>query len=141
MFTLLLGGIALATATSYPSADVGVLVASIPIAVIGSFNVENLKIPIELFKELQARYKKLYVIDILIDKDETYQFIVCRPKRDLLSALAKYKDNIDKANELIIKNMVVGGDIEALDDGIVYARLMKDIAKIIEQGQSFLSKA
>lgn len=123
--------------------DFGALIVAAPIAVasIGTFNADNLKIPLAEFEQLKAKHGKLYVIDIQIDEDEKYQYIVCRPTRNLLSAIAKYKDDLDKANDLILKNMVVAGDMEALEDGIVFARLMKDTAKIIQQGTSFLFKA
>lgn len=117
------------------------IAAPLAAVAIGTLNVENLKIPIAEFEQLKTKYGKLYVIDIKLDEDEIYQFVVRRPTRDLLSALAKHKDDIDKANDLIIKNMVVAGDKNALDDGLVYARLMKETSKIIEQGSSFLSKA
>lgn len=141
--SLIICGIAVAGYVSTETVELGVLVAAAPMAAvaIGNFNADNLKIPLAEFEQLKARHGKLYVIDIQIDEDEKYQYIVCRPTRNLLSAIAKYKDDLDKANDLILKNMVVAGDMDALEDGIVFARLMKDTAKIIEQGTSFLSKA
>lgn len=138
-----MGAVVYAHDKDVASETIGAVLAVAPIAAVavGKFNVDNLKIPQAEFDKLKAKYGRLYVIDINIDEDESYQFIVIRPTRQLLSALAKYKDDIDKANDMIIKNMVVGGDMEGLDDGIVYASLMKDIARIIDQGKSFLSKA
>lgn len=124
--------------------DLSAVLAVAPVAAVGAvsaFNPEKLKISREDFEQLKARYRKLYVIDINIDDDEHYQYIVIRPSRDLLSAIASYKDDMDKANELIIKNMVVAGDTDALEDGVVYAKLMENVANIISQGTSFLSKA
>ena len=106
-----------------------------------SFNLENLKISVTEFEQLKAKYGKLYVVNINIDTDENYQFIIRRPTRQLLSAIAVNKDDLDKANDLIIKNMIVSGDTDSLDDGIVYARLMKEVRAIMEQGSAFLGKA
>lgn len=146
-FSLLVSGLVMAginPETFAPTIhnDLGILAAApLAAAAIGKLNIENLKIPIAEFEQLKAKYGKLYVIDIKMDEDEIYQFIVRRPTRDLLSALAKNKDDIDKANELIIKNMVVAGDISTLDDGLVYGKLMQETAKLMKQGVGFLSKA
>lgn len=122
--------------------NLGVTLAMVaPVAAIGVFNPDQLKIPLERFNELKAKHGRLYVVNVSIDEDERYQFIVCRPTRNLLSALANYKDDMDKANELIIKNMVLDGDLEALDDGVVYAKLMEQVATIMSQGTAFLQKA
>lgn len=120
---------------------VAIALAAAPVAAMASFNLDNLKIPMEQYQELKAKYRHLYVIDINIDEHESYQFIVRRPSRDLLSAIASNANDITKANELILKNMVLAGDIDALDDGVVYAALMEHIAEIMKQGTSFLSKA
>ncbi len=106
------------------------------------FNLENLTVVTqEEFTKLQATHGKLYVLDIMIDKDESYQYIAKRPTRQLLSAIAEHKDDIDAANDLILKNMIVAGDLKALDDGIVYGQLMKEMGALMQHGTSFLSKA
>lgn len=120
--------------------EIAAALAVAPLA-FAAFSPDNLKISMPEFEQLKARYGKLYVVDVNIDEDEKYQFYVCRPTRDLLSAIASNKDDLNKANNMILKNMVVGGDMDALDDGVVYAALMANIAKIIKQGTSFLSKA
>lgn len=108
---------------------------------IAAFNFDNLKITADEFKALQAKHGRLYVLDITIDEVEKYQFIVCRPSRDVMDAITANRNDLSKANNIIIKNMIVGGDTDALKDGVVYARAMAEIGKIVQQGQSFLSKA
>lgn len=117
---------------------VGMLAAA---PLVATFNPDNLKMPKADFEALQAKHGKLYVLDVIIDESEKYQFAVCRPSRATISAIASNKDNLTKANDIIIKNMVVGGDLEALDDGIVFARVLKELGGIVKQGQSFLTKA
>lgn len=127
-----------ADAPNVQTAGMGML-AGLPL--VAAFNPDNLKIPKADFEALQAKHGKLYVLDVIIDESEKYQFVVCRPSRDTISAIAANKDNLTKANDIIIKNMVVGGDLDALDDGIVFARVLKELGGIVKQGQSFLTKA
>jgi len=96
----------------------------------------------EAYQGLQAKFGKLYVIDVEIGEDETYQFLLRRPKRQHLEIIESYKGDVTKTNDFMIKNLVVAGnENNQLDDGVVYAQLMGEAAKIIQQGQSFLGKA
>jgi hypothetical protein len=95
-----------------------------------------------VFKDLQAKFGKLYVIDVSIDTDEYYQFLLRRPTRQHLEIIESYKGDVTKINDFIIKNLVVAGnETNALDDGVVFAQLNAQAAKIIQQGQAFLGKA
>jgi hypothetical protein len=94
------------------------------------------------FKDLQSRFGKLYVIDVSVDTDENYQFLLRRPTRQHLEIIESYKGDVTKTNDFIIKNLVVAGnETNALDDGVVFAQLNAQAAKIIQQGQAFLGKA
>lgn len=115
------------------------LIAAAP--VMASFDMKDLKMPAAEFDDLKAKYKNLYVLNVDLDEAEKYQFIVRRPSRDVINAMASNKDNITKANDILIKGMVVGGDMDALDDGVVYTNLLKQLGSIVSQGQSFLAKA
>jgi len=113
-----------------------------PIAAIGTFNIENLKvITQDRFEELQAKFGKLYILDVVIDETESYQFILRRPDRATLEAIEANRTDTAKVNDMIIKNLLVSDNAQALDDGIVYAQFMNQSAKIIRQGSAFLSKA
>lgn len=107
---------------------------------IASADLSKLKMPEAQFQELKAKFGKLYVIDVKLDDDESYQFVVKRPTRTLIEAVSDTKD-ITKMNDMVIKNMVVGGDVDALDDGLVYAELMKRLGVIMKSASGFLSKA
>lgn len=103
-------------------------------------DLKRLKIPEAEFQELKAKYGRLYVVDIQVDEDEAYQFIVRRPTRILIEAVADTKD-IAKTNDMIIKGMVVGGDRKALEDGLVYSALMSKLGEVMQSASGFLSKA
>ena len=95
-----------------------------------------------VFKDLQAKFGKLYVIDVVVDTDESYQFLLRRPTRQHLEIIESYKGDVTKTNDFIIKNLVVAGNETcALDDGVVFAQFNSETAKIIQQAQAFLSKA
>jgi hypothetical protein len=109
---------------------------------IPAYELKNLKcITQEIFVGLQAKFGKLYVIDVSIDENETHQFLMRRPTRQHLEIIESYKGDVTKVNDFIIKNLVVAGnDKNALDDGVVYSQFGLQSAKIIQQGQSFLAK-
>ncbi len=79
----------------------------------------------------------------VIEEGEQYQFIVKRPDRGLIKMLlplaqgGKIDDFADKA----VKNLIVGGDQEALEDGIVFMGAVSQLKEMIAPAQAFLSKA
>jgi len=91
--------------------------------------------------ELYAKHKKLYVIDVVIDNDESYQFLMRRPTRNHLEILRGYGNDITEINNFVIKNLVLAGDSNnELDDGVVFTSFNQHAEKIIMEGESFLSK-
>jgi hypothetical protein len=110
---------------------------------IPAYKLENIKcVTAEAFAGLQAKFGKLYVVDVSVDKDENYQFLLRRPTRQHLEIIESYKGDVTKTNDFMIKNLVVAGnENNALDDGVVFAQFNAETAKIILQGQAFLSKA
>lgn len=149
LFSLLLIGVAVCTvsATGFtlpsPLDDSGGLlyVAAAGVA-IPAFDISKLKVvSAEKFAELQAKYRRLYVIDVVIDEHESYQFICRRPSRDVIIAIGETNDSV-KRNEMIIKNLVVAGNEDnALDDGVVFGAFMAQTVGILNDAQHFLSKA
>lgn len=110
--------------------------------VIPAFDISRLKaVSREAFAELQAKYKHLYVIDVVVDKGEAYQFILRRPTRDIIMALGDTND-ATKRSDMIIKNLVVAGNEDnVLDDGVVFSAFMSRFAEILNDAQHFLFKA
>lgn len=109
---------------------------------IPAFDIGRLKaVSREAFAELQAKYKHLYVIDVVVDKGEAYQFILRRPTRDIIMALGDTND-ATKRSDMIIKNLVVAGNEDnVLDDGVVFSAFMSRSAEILNDAQHFLFKA
>lgn len=93
------------------------------------------------FNQLEAKYKRLYIIDIAFDADERYQFIAKRPTKDVIQAVGESKDSPFKVSDMMIKNMIVAGNTEALDDGVVYSHVIKQLAGVIKDGKALFTKA
>ncbi|GAB6123079.1 hypothetical protein [Dysgonomonas termitidis] len=96
------------------------------------------------FDDLEAKYRKLYVIDVAIDADERYQFIARRPSKDLIDSLAACKDNINEVTDTMIKNMLVRHsrfNPEELEDGVVYQHVLTALTAISRQGKQLFTKA
>ncbi len=109
----------------------------------------------EILQDLKVKYKHVKIVTVVVepeekDKDgnvinkaEQYQFIVRRPDRShikMLLPLAKDR-RIDEFADKAIKNLVVGGDIDALEDGIVYMGVVSKLEKMIAPAATFLSNA
>ncbi len=87
--------------------------------------------------------KKLYHIHIEVDEDESYDYLAVRPSKSVMMAVADYgkKELIDQANAVLIKNCVLAGDMDALEDFMVYSYVMNNLRKITEQAETFFNKA
>jgi len=79
----------------------------------------------------------------IIEEGEQYQFLAKRPDRSLIKMLLPLAKSgqIDDFADKAIKNLIVGGDVTALDDGIVYMGAVSQLRLMISPEQSFLSKA
>lgn len=79
----------------------------------------------------------------VVEEAEQYQFIVKRPDRGLIKMLLPLaeKGKVDEFAEKAVKNLVVGGDMDALEDGIVYMGVIPQLRRMISPARSFLSKA
>jgi len=110
---------------------------------IPAYNLDNLKcVTLDAFGALQAKFGKLYVIDVNIGEDESYQFLLRRPTRQHLEIMQSYKGDVTKINDFTIKNLVVAGNEgNALDDGVVFTQFNAETVKIIRQAEAFLAKA
>ena len=107
-------------------------------------------VSLEKLKELKDYEDSKKIIDQLpplsgelIEEAEKYQFIVRRPDRGLTRMLTDLaaKKKIDELMDKAVKNLVVGGDMEALEDGIVFASVFKRLETFLSPARSFLSRA
>lgn len=107
--------------------------------------------PLEGLKELRDDQEKGAIAAELFSKysgkileeGEQYQFLAKRPDRGLIKMLLPLakQGQIDDFADKATKNLLVGGDMEALDDGIVYMGVVSQLRLMISPEQSFLSKA
>src|SRR5690606_24370164 len=92
---------------------------------------------------LKAKHGKgLSLVTIEMDKDEKYEFVIKRPSKNLIDAVADLNDQKSKEGtsrkvlEMMEKNCVIAGDMEALQDGVVWSRLMDRVKEVFKQGKS-----
>ena len=92
----------------------------------------------EVLKSLSGKYTGKF-----IDPGEQYQFLVKRPDRGLIKMLLPLAESkkIDEFSDKAVKNMVVGGDKDALEDGIVFMGVIAQLKQMISPAQSFLANA
>ena len=75
---------------------------------------------------------------------EQYQFIVKRPDRSLIKMLLPLAADIsqlDNFADKAVKNLIIGGDMDSLDDGLVFMGVITQLKDLIQPAQSFLSNA
>ncbi|MDA3852674.1 MAG: hypothetical protein PF444_00295 [Bacteroidales bacterium] len=91
-----------------------------------------------LAKTLLAKYK-----GEVTDEGEKHEFLVRRPGRSLIKMLLPLAEQgkIDEFSDKAIKNLVVGGEVDALDDGIVFMGVVSQLRGLIQPAAAFLKKA
>ncbi len=114
---------------------------------------ENCTISKEDLSALKNKYGKIQIITVVIDEPqrdeegaviyvgEVYYFAVRRPTQKLMRMLKSLANDDDNFISSAIKNLVVGGDMDALDDGLVYMGITSQLQNVLKPYQSFLTKA
>ena len=92
------------------------------------------------YEELTTEEKAL-IVDFTEDEDERYDYLIVRPKKNILLAMAKKKDDLEEANDILIRNCVAAGNMEALEDSTVYTSVLTAIGQLIAGQAAFISKA
>ena len=96
----------------------------------------------ETHAELKTVFgKRLRHVTVQPDDDERYDYLIVRPNKDILLAIANKKDDLESANEILIKNCVKAGNMEALEDSAVYTSVLTAIGQLIAGQAAFISKA
>ena len=92
--------------------------------------------------ELKTKYgKRLKYVTVQVDEDERYDYLIVRPSKNILLAMAKKKDDLEEANDILIRNCVASGNMKALDDSAVYTSVLTAIGQLIAGQAAFISKA
>ncbi|HRY33396.1 MAG TPA: hypothetical protein P5531_10555 [Bacteroidales bacterium] len=96
----------------------------------------------EMIREWEERHGKVEIIDVPVSdelSDKVATFYLRRPTRMIVTEMAKLAsaNELDRANNLMIKNCVLGGDMIYLDavdgeDSIYYA-VLEAIGQLIEK--------
>lgn len=78
-----------------------------------------------------------------IEPGEQYQFLIRRPDRGLIKMLLPLAQDgkLDDFSDKAVKNLVIGGDMQALEDGLVFMGVVSQLKGMISPAQSFLSNA
>jgi len=113
------------------------------------------KIPESELNALKVKYKHISIIKVVVveeekdgnghvtEEEESYEFAVRRPDRGHISMLMPLaqKQEIDEFADKAVKNLVVGGDTEALEDGLVFMGVVAQLKSVIMPAASFLTRA
>lgn len=76
------------------------------------------------------------------DEEPAY-FLVKRPNKHLLALVTskEYQEQPDKANEAMIKNCILAGDMEWLEnDASIYMGLITELSKMLQSSRVSLKK-
>lgn len=129
---------------------------ALPVVALGAFAKDNCSIPAAELEQLKSKYGKLKILSVviepptydengkLIDKGEIYYYAVRRPDPGHVRMLMSYakSGDIDKYVEVAIKNLIIAGDMDALEkDGLVYMGVTTQLEEVLKPYQSFLTVA
>lgn len=95
-------------------------------------------------QDWEAKYGKHRIIDLTVEVDgKEYNYVLRKPDRAVLEAMGKHAvaKNVELTNKTLIKNCVLGGDMEALDkDGSVYVEVLENLQKLKTEAKSTIKK-
>lgn len=94
---------------------------------------------IKKWKETKGKLKEI-TIPLDGEEDKNAKFVICKPTRDVLSALADAAENKDNdlAQDLLVKNCVLGGDMSFINendkesDVSVYLAVLEEVGKFMQ---------
>jgi hypothetical protein len=89
--------------------------------------------------------RNLREIPITTDDNEQFVYLVKKPTRAVMQALAEEENKGDKKNVTNIQKLMLGcvleGDREAYEyDGAIYSQLLKSIGSLVKTAQSDIKK-
>ncbi len=89
--------------------------------------------------------RNLREVPISTDTDEIFIYLVKKPGRNLMQAIAVEENKKDKKDITAVQNMLMGcvleGDREALDnDGAIYSELLKAIGSLVRSAKGDVKK-
>lgn len=109
-----------------------------------NFNWESIKsFTKDDYTALIAQGLKPNHLKVDLGDGEVYHFLAVRPSKSVMQAvgLAGREQDFDKANDLMIKNCIKAGDMDALDDGIVYTAVLQALSQSMAAVTATFTKA
>lgn len=103
----------------------------------------------EMISAWEEKYMgKIYPIVVPIDGEIQPKFFIRKPDRVILNQLSRYtaEKDFEKANSTLIKNCVLGGDMQYLEDGSnggideVYYSVLDAIGELVEKKKAIFLK-
>lgn len=71
---------------------------------------------------------------------EEFQFVLKKPNRSVVQALNACQGNEEKAEKILIKNCIVEGDMDGLEDASVYVGILEQCGKLFKKANVELKK-
>ncbi|SHH75126.1 hypothetical protein [Flavobacterium johnsoniae] len=89
--------------------------------------------------------RNLREISVLTDNNEEFVYLVKKPSRNVLQAIAEESNKGDKKNITVIQKFMLGcvleGDKEAYEhDGSIYTDLLKQMSNLVKTKRSEIKK-
>lgn len=96
----------------------------------------------EQIRDWKARYGANSLSEATVSTDEgEYRFVLRKPGRNVLEAIASTKENVEAANKLLIGNCVLGGDTYVFEqDGSVYLSVLEEVSKLMGKAKASVKK-
>ena len=92
-------------------------------------------------KDLKAKHGAgLKMLNVTTEDGTEHEFVLKKPTRLVIQAIAATKGNETKSSDLMIENCVVGGDKEALNDGEVFVAVLDEIGKLFGAATTTIKK-
>lgn len=95
----------------------------------------------EEIKKLKAKHgDTLSLCTVTTQNGDAFEFILKKPSRATIQAVSSVGDNTTKASDLMIENCVVGGNLEALEDGEVFIAVLEEVGNLFGAATSTVKK-
>ncbi|UGU15213.1 hypothetical protein LS482_16190 [Sinomicrobium kalidii] len=93
-------------------------------------------------KALEAKYGKrnLRLATVKTEDGDQYEFVLRKPTRSIIKAVNASKGDEEKAEKIMASNCIVGGPMEALEDGEVYLGIIEQVGKLFKKASVDVKK-
>lgn len=143
-------------ASTISTDHIGLTFSAVAIVPLTKFVKDNSTISTTQLADMVTKYGKIKLLSVVLeppvydaegnitDNGEFYSFAVKRPDPGVVKMMMGYAKagKADEYVEAFIKNLIVGGDLDALkSNGLVYLGLASQVDVFLKPYESFLEKA